>query len=285
LPATRIARAGCSKPFTAMPHIPFKCTLGAAAWPVLSLVTLPAWADLAPPPKDGLWRGIAGAALSATSGNTKTTSVLINTDAARASDHDKIALGAALNYARGTDEDGVRTTTADKASAFGQYDRDFAPRWFGFGRLAIDRDALIDLSSRSTLTGGVGYRLIETDAHTFTLLGGLGYTTERYSTPQTIANETDTRFSRPNAFLAEESAHKLSETTSLKQRLEAAPALDGSGAVLWKFNANLDVAINKSLSLTVGVIDTYNTEPPEGASKNDVVLFTGINVKFGAPVP
>ena len=41
----------------------------------------------------------------------------------------------------------------------------------------------------------------------------------------------------------------------------------------------------QSLSLSVGVIDTYNTEPPEGAVKNDVSLFTGINYRFGAPTP
>ena len=259
------------------------CTIAVPA--SLWALTPSALADLAPPPKDGLWRGIAGAALSATSGNTKTTSVVLNTDAVRASDQDKFALGAVVNYARGTDEAGQRVTTADKASAFGQYDRDFAPHWFGFGRLGFDRDALIDLSSRYTATVGVGHRLIDTEANTFTLLGGVGYVVERYSTTQTIAGEVDTRFGRPTAFLAEESAHKLTSTTSLKQRLEAAPALDGSRSVLWKFNANLDVAINKSLSLAVGVIDTYNTEPPEGTKGHDVSVFTGINVRFGAPPP
>jgi putative salt-induced outer membrane protein len=249
----------------------------------LLLISRLAAADVAPPPKDGLWRGVAGAALSATSGNTETASALLNADLVRASDHDKIAFGAVINYARGTDENGVRVTTADKSSLTGQYDRDIAPRWFGFGRLAFDRDALIDLSSRSAVTGGVGYRLIDEPENSFTLLGGLGYTSERYSSLQTIAGETDTRFERPSAFLAEESAHKLTPTTSLKQRLEAIPALDGSGAVLWKFNANLDVAINSSLSVSVGVIDTYNTEPPEGAEKNDLTVFTGINVKFGGP--
>lgn len=265
------------------PHTTFNRILRAVAGSAMLCLTPLALADLAPPPKDGWWRGIAGAALSATAGNTKTSSVLLNTDAARATDHDKVSLGANINYARGTDDAGERTTTADKGSAFGQYDHDLAPRWFGFGRLAFDRDGLIELSLRSTVTGGVGYRLIEMETHTFTLLGGLGYTTERYNTVQTIAGETDTRFNRPSAFLAEESAHKLSPTTSFKQRLEANPALDGSGSVLWKFNANLDVAINSSLSLSVGVIDTYNTEPPEGAAKNDVSLFTGINVKFGGP--
>jgi putative salt-induced outer membrane protein len=269
-----------------MPHTTFKRILRAGVAPAsLLLMTPVVMADLAPPPKDGLWRGIAGAALSVTSGNTKTSSVLLNTDAVRATEQDKFALGATVNHARGTDEAGESTTTADKASAFGQYDRDFAPRWFGFGRLGYDRDALIDLSSRYSATVGVGHRLVDTDTNSFTLSAGLGYVVERYSTLQTIANETDTRFGRPTAFIAEESAHKLTQTTSLKQRLEAAPALDGSGSVLWKFNANVDVAINKSLSLAVGVIDTYNTEPPEGAAKNDLAVFTGINYRFGAPPP
>ena len=272
-------------PSIAMPspvslHRTLRCWLASACLPLISSL---AWADLAPPPKDGLWRGIAGAALSATSGNSETSSALLNADGARASDHDKISLGANFNQARGTNDAGERTTTADKASAFGQYDRDFAPRWFGFGRLSFDRDALIDLSSRTTLSGGVGFRVIDSPTNSFTLLGGLGHTTERYSSTQTITNETDTRFHRLSAFLAEESAHKLTESTSFKQRLESNPALDGSGAVLWKFDAKLDVAINSSLSLSVGVIDTYNTEPPEGAVKNDVTLFTGINVKFGGP--
>jgi putative salt-induced outer membrane protein len=267
-------------------HTTFNRIRRIAATPATLLaMTSPTFADLAPPPKDGLWRGIAGAALSATSGNTKTSSVLLNTDAVRASEQDKFALGAVVNHARGTDEAGERVTTADKAAAFGQYDRDFAPRWFGFGRLTYDRDQLIDLSSRYTLTGGVGHRLVDTEANSFTLSAGVGYLWERYGAPQTIADETATRFDRPTAFVAEELAHKLTQTTSLKQRFEAAPALDGSGSVLLKFNANLDVAINKQLSLTVGVIDTYNTEPPEGAAKNDVSVFTGINYRFGAPMP
>ena len=191
-------------------------TLRGPAAACLLLVSHLATADVAPPPKDGLWRGIAGAALSATSGNTETSSALLNADLVRATDHDKITTGAVFNYARGTDENGVRVTTADKSSLFGQYDRDIAPRWFGFGRLAFDRDALIDLNSRTAVTGGVGYRLIDEPDNSFTLLGGLGYTSERYSSPQTVADETDTRFDRPNAFLAEESAHKLTPTTSLK---------------------------------------------------------------------
>jgi hypothetical protein len=36
------------------------------------------------------------------------------------------------------------------------------------------------------------------------------------------------------------------------------------------------------LSLNVGVTDTYNSKPALGFTKNDLGLFTGVNVKFGA---
>jgi len=252
---------------------------------VASIAAVPtvAAADAAPTPKDGRWRGFVGAAFSATSGNTEATSLLLNVDAARATDIDKISLGGNYNHAQGTDDAGVRTTTADKASAFGQYDHDFAPAWFGFGRAAFDNDQLIDLSLRSTLAAGVGYRVFDTESDSFTLQAGLGYTAERYSSLQTIDGRMDTDFSTTHLLLAEESAHKVSDTVSFKQRLEVDPSVDGTRRVLVKFNANLAVALNSSLSLNVGVIDTYNTRPPDGDERNDVSLFTGVNYRFGGP--
>jgi hypothetical protein len=47
---------------------------------------------------DGLWRGMAGAALLATSGNTSGTSLLLNADFSRATESDKISLGGMVNY-------------------------------------------------------------------------------------------------------------------------------------------------------------------------------------------
>ncbi|HEY6513644.1 MAG TPA: DUF481 domain-containing protein [Burkholderiaceae bacterium] len=238
--------------------------------------------DAGPTPKDERWRGTGGVALAATSGNSETGSVLFNIDASRASEVDKIGLGGNYNYARAR-LDGIRTTTANKGLAFGQYDRDFAPQWFAFGRLALDKDALVDLSLRSAVATGVGYRVIDTPQTTFTLQAGVGYTTERYGSTQTIDGEVGSRFDRTTLFLAEESAHKYSETVSFKQRLEASPTIAGGRGVLVRFNANLAVALNSSLNLTVGVIDTYNSEPPEGAVRNDVSLFTGIDFRFGGP--
>jgi len=238
-------------------------------------------ADIAPTPKDGRWRGLVGMAFSTTSGNTSTTSLLLNADAARATAGDKVSLGGNYHRAQGSDDAGERVATADKASAFGQYDRNFAPAWFGFGRLAFDNDRLIGLSLRSTLAAGVGYRVVDTESDTFTLQAGMGYTSERYSSLQTIDGRSDDTFSTTHALLAEESAHKLSESVSFKQRLEVNPAVAGTRRVLVKFDAHLAVALSASLSLKVGLIDTYNTRPPEGDRSNDMSLFTGVNWGFG----
>ena len=144
---------------------------------------------------DGLWRGTGGAALSVTSGNSSTSSLLLSADAVKATTADKVTLGAMTNYAKNK-TGGVNQTTANKWGAFGQYDFNLTPRLFAFGRLGLDGDALIDLNLRTGVAAGLGYKLIDTQEASFEVFGGVGYTTDRYGSPQTIGGKTDTRFSR-----------------------------------------------------------------------------------------
>ncbi len=239
-----------------------------------------AWAEA--PKADGQWRGTGGAALSVTSGNSSTQAVLLGADMARLTTQDKITLGGNINYARGK-LDGVTTTTANKWGGFGQYDYNLSPRLFAFGKLGLEGDALIDLNLRSTLVGGLGYKLVDTKELSFNVFGGAGYSTDRYDVAKTIGDKTDTHFSRASLYFGEESTHQLSASTSFKQRLEVYPGLSGDKAQIMKFTAGLGVAMSSTMSLTVGLTDSYNSKPPAGAKKNDVALFTGVNVKFGAP--
>lgn len=230
---------------------------------------------------DGNWRGSGGAALSATSGNTSSTSLLLNADAVRATASDKIILGGAINYAR-SKVAGVQETTANKWALGGEYQYNLTPRVYGFGKLGLEADKLIFLSRRAALTTGLGYKVIDTPDLTFDVLGGVGYITDKYSSAQTIAGKTDTSFSRATLYLAEESNHKLSSTTSFKQRLDLYPGVSGDKAFLAKFSAGLSVAMSNTMNLTVGVTDAYNSKPGAGLKKNDFGFFTGVNVKFGA---
>lgn len=230
---------------------------------------------------DGAWRGVGGAALSATSGNTSGSSLLLNADAARATTADKISLGGMINYARNTTA-GTSQTTSNKWGAFGQYDFNLTPDMFAFGRLGLEGDKLIDLSLRTSVAGGLGYKIINTEPTTFTVFGGVGYVTDKYSSAQTVGDKTGTSFSRASLYVGEESTHQLTSTVAFKQRLDVYPGISGDKAILAKFNAGLSVAMSSTLNLNVGLTDNYNSKPPAGLKKNDLGLFTGVNVKFGA---
>lgn len=237
-----------------------------------------AHAELKP---DGRWRGNGGAAFAATSGNNESTSALVSFELGRATLVDRINLNGNVNNGRSVVE-GERKTTSDKWGLNGQYDYNVSIRLYSFVKLGLESDKVAHLSLRSTVAGGAGYKLVDTKDDIFSLLWGFAYSTDRYREPVTIDNVTGTRFSRTSLFVGEESQHQLTGNTSFKQRLEYYPGVSGDRAKIVKFTAGLGVAINTSINLTVGVTDTYNSNPPDGQKRNDVGLFTGVNVKFGA---
>lgn len=252
----------------------------AAATAVTLLAIQPAWAA-DEPVADGRWRGSAGAALSASSGNTSSTAVLLDADMSRLTEADKISLGGNIQYARSR-VDGNDETTANQIGAFGQYDFNLTPRLFAFGRLALDRDQVIDLDLRVALNGGLGWKVVERKALRFSVFGGVGVTDERYGSLQTIAGQSDTRFRRTTLLLAEESEHVLGPNLTFKQRLELLPGLAGDKGNRANLRADLAVAINQTMSLSVGVTSRYNSEPAAGRKSTDTTFFTGLNVKLGA---
>ena len=230
---------------------------------------------------DGQWRGNGGAAAAFTSGNSSPSTLSLAIDMARATAEDKISLGGNVNYGKSKSA-GVTTTNTDKWAGFGQYDWNLSPKLFVFGKLGLEGDKVAKLDLRSLVAAGVGYKIVDTKELSFSVFGGAAYSTDKYSVAQTIGGKTDTRFSRSSLFVGEESAHQLTASTTFKQRLELYPGMSGDKALIAKFNAGLAVAMSGTVSLNVGVTDTYNSKPPAGQKKNDVGVFTGVNVKLGS---
>jgi len=246
--------------------------------PLLAALSTPALADA--PKADGQWRGLAGASLSLSGGNTESAALLANVNLARQVDGAKTTVQAYINQAR-SKVDGERDTTANKWGASGQQDLDLSGDWYGFGRLGVDADRLIELKHRSTVAGGLGYHLIRNERHTLDVFSGVSHTRSVYREVQTINDQTGTRFSNTGVLIGEESSHQLNDTVSLKQRLEYNQGLSGDKLNLLRFNGSLNVAMSKATSLSVGLISTYNSKVPPGVKKVDTSLFTGLNVKLG----
>ncbi len=251
-----------------------------AAAPGTSTAAVPGAVNVNADSARGQWVGLAGASLAAASGNTSSMALVVNLDLSRLTDEHKTSLSASINEAKNK-ADGESSTTAGKWSVAGQYDHNFTPDWFAFGKLGFERDRVIDLSLRTLSSAGVGTHVLRNDVHSLDVFGGLAYSRERYEVDKTIGGDVGQRFSSTAVLLGQESSHKLTDTVFFKQRLEYYRGLSGQLENLIRFNASLNVAMTKTLSLSVSLIDTYNSRPADGQKKNDALLLTGVNVKLG----
>jgi len=224
---------------------------------------------------DGQMRSSIGLGAAFTSGNTKSSNLTLNGEAVRATANDKTTLFGNAQYAR---SGGV--TTADQVRLGGRHDYNLGPVWFAFGGLDFERNKFANLKLRSQLSGGLGYHALKTPDTTWDLFAGLGLTSDKFVAATLIDGATRSSYSYTSLLLAEESTHKLSDTTSAKQRLAIYPNLKNSGEFRATWDAGLAVAMSKVMNLNVGFSVVHNSEPGLGRKATDTLLTTGVSVKF-----
>ena len=226
-------------------------------------------------PRDGVFRTTLGLGASLADGNTRSRHLALSADAVRATELDRTTLAATAQYAR---NDG--TTTADRIRLGARQDRELGRELFGFGALDFERNRFVNLSLRSQLSGGLGRHLLRTAETTWDVFGGLAYTDERFRDPMVIGGALRERWGYGGLLLGEESAHRLSNSTLLRQRLTVVPNLREGGEFRANWDAGLAVAMNRSLSLNVGLSYAYNSEPGLGRKTTDTLLTTGLAIRL-----
>ncbi len=221
---------------------------------------------------DGQWHGSAAAGISATTGNSKTNAININVDTAKETTEDKIALyGLALRASSKT-RAGVSTTSADRLRLGGRYERNITDRIYGFGLGELERDGVANLDLRKTVAAGVGYKVIRNPNTTFDVFGGVAWTGNDYKAPLKDS-------SGAGLYLGEESTHKLSATSSFKQRLVVTPA-GGDLGTRATWDVGLASSISGNLTMNAGLSFRHATKVPTGISKTDTLFIVGVGYKF-----
>ncbi len=232
---------------------------------------------------DGAWRGTLGAGFSAARGNTNSLGASLSLDAVRATNEDKLSLFGQVLYAE-SEKDGSSVTTADQWRLGGRHDwgqKD--SRFYLFGSGSFERDTMRQLELRTTVGAGLGYRFLREPDRSFEVFSGLGYRGDRYRSPGSLVEgRLVDRYESLELMLGEESARRLSSSTTWQQRLMVFPNLSTNGAFRATFESVLSVAMSRNLNLTVSVIDRYDNQAAAPLKKNDLLIFTGINLRYGA---
>lgn len=219
---------------------------------------------------DGRWHGGLSISGALASGNSSSRTLAANADASRATAEDKISLYGIANYGRNK-VDGVHTTTADLLRLGGRYDFNLGERTFAFGGAEGETNEAGGVRDRYSLNGGVGYHVVKDDNNSWDVFGGLGYTDTRFT--------DSSRANGAQVLLGEESSHKLSETTSLRQRFVYYPD-GGELGHRATFDAGLATTISGGWTLNAGLSTRYASRVPVDTKKTDNLLTMGFGYKF-----
>lgn len=213
------------------------------------------------------WQGNAALALSRSAGNTNSTTYSAAVDEARTTSENKISLYFSTLYGK---SQGV--TSADKTRLGSRYDHNLGSQVFGFGLLEFEQDSLANLNLRTGVGAGFGYYFIKNDVDSFDVFSGLSYSKSNLSVGNAISGM--------EILLGEESSHKLSETTRLKQKLSVFPSVKNSGQYRSLFESGLVVDISSNMGLSISLQNKFNSDVGAGIKKSDTVLLTGLNIKL-----
>jgi putative salt-induced outer membrane protein YdiY len=170
--------------------------------------------------------------------------------------------------------------TAERYGLRTQYNRDFSIDWFGFGSGETLRDKLANIAARHSVASGVGRHIWADENGFFDVSAGLGYTYDRYVTSTSVAGAMRDTYGRLELVLAEESSHKLTETTSLRQKFTLYPNLRDGGKYRAVLDTGLTVAMTRTINLSAGLSYRYDSDPGTNLEKGDAMFVTGVSMRI-----
>lgn len=216
--------------------------------------------------KEPTWEKSAALGLTLTRGNSKTLNFTGNIQATKKAAQNEYNLGADATYG---ENDGDRN--AQNARGYGQYNRLFTERFFGYFRLEAFHDSIAHIDYRITLGPGVGYYFIKEKDMTLRAEAGPSYVHEK------LADDTNDYLTLR---LAERFDWKLNDRAKIWQSLEVLPQVDDWDNYILTAEAGLETSITPKLSLRTYVQDTYDNDPAPDRQKNDLKFVTAIAYKF-----
>jgi putative salt-induced outer membrane protein len=207
------------------------------------------------------WTGKGDVGASFASGNTENEVVSANLELKNTVDKWQHTVGFAGNYGS---QDGDKT--AQRWELRGQTQYAYTERAYGFGAARYENDEFSQYDFQTSLSGGLGYRIIDTERTKFWVQGGPGY---RYAEIRETGESEDGVIFRGDVGFE----HQLTETTKIVDRflVEA-----GSDNTYVQNDLGLEVTISGALGLRVGYQVRHNTDVLPTIEKTDTLVTVGL---------
>jgi len=130
------------------------------------------------------------------------------------------------------------------------------------------------LDLRTTIGGGGGRYLLRSSSQHLALGAGLAWNNENYTDPALPTKNS------AEAYLGTEFMTEKLKVTDLITRLTYFPSLTTSGRYRLTHRFDLDFNLPGDWYFRVGLFDNYDSDPPEGFSKNDYGWSNAFGFKF-----
>jgi putative salt-induced outer membrane protein YdiY len=223
-------------------------------------------------PNTNTWVTSAAAAVALTRGNSENFLATLSLDTKRKWEKDDLALGVSGGYGEST-VNNVNSKNTEFVQGFGQFNYLFTEQFYAGLRLDGQYDGIAGVDYRFRITPLAGYYFIKNDK--MTLAGEVG-PSEVFEKLKGESAHTYTAIR-----FAERFDYKLTDTTKVWESLSYSPQIDEwSKNYLLMFEAGIDTAITKKLSLRVVFQDMYASQPAPGKKQNDIRLLAGAAYKF-----
>jgi len=261
-------------------RLPQQPARAAAAFLMLALAAPSARAEDDPgedlePDQIVTWSYALTAGATYAQSTTTSHNLTLSADATRLSASDKFATHLRVLSGRA---DGKTSAALLNASA--RYDRDFQKRWFSFVQGDYLRDRPSNIAHRTSVGVGVGYRLDESARASWSVLGGFGYTADRFFTPLDIVGGPRLSYERAEALIGTEADYAITPTLSMRHRLVYYPNLTHGAAFRVTYEAGAKASMTKRLSLDMSLTWRHSTEPGRDKRPDELLVVTGVSLRL-----
>jgi len=171
---------------------------------------------------------------------------------------------------------GVTATTRNQFTLEGQH---LLPwnNWFYEGLAGLLQSSVQNIDVQSSVGGGIGRLLANTNHAKIYVMGGFGYQRTQYAPNLAISNpqQVGTGLVAAGARLFRFNKTTLDVTTSVF------PAISQPGRVYTNLNATYYIKISGSLSWNLSFYGNWDNQPPPTFSGSDYGTSSGLSITFG----